>query len=449
MPSYRGKFQCLAAGGAVRQQGACQIQFDDETFTLAPESGYSLVFDLGDIDSLVSADYEIRLTLYTGNTVLLQQFGKPFQDLLRELLESYRKRTLQCLLLEDLEEVDRFMGAFTLDAAGAAAVSGPAEVRLFKSNLAILPTASQAFQWRLGDITGLRLDAQNYEIALERGGDRLHLNRLAKRTELLHNRLRETLDALHAEGGQALHQILPFLNAGQLQAALELISEGHSASFDKLAAVHPRIPEALAKNAVDDALKPYYEELLRRSSKDKVFAGYKLIHPEENAGVDARLAASPAASGSEDDGADYDAISQGAGMPDADSSAPDVLHWFFFPLAAKGASQPNVVAWEASSRSGRATYFFLLSAPTVEQGIVCITRVLGLLNFRRRPIYLSEDDLTGKPEFRRYAIAARKIADLRTVRAAFLGRAIHSSFEAWRDQVDAILSKAEGSGRVV
>lgn len=71
-----------------------------------------------------------------------------------------------------------------------------------------------------------------------------------------------------------------------------------------------------------------------------------------------------------------------------------------------------------------------------------ITLVLGLVNFRRRPIYLSENDLTGKAEFHRYAIAARKNADLRAVRGAFLGRAIHSSFEAWRGQVDAILSKA-------
>lgn len=438
MPSYRGKFQYLVPGGAVSQQGACQIQFDEETFTLAPEGGPSLVFDLGDIDSLISADYEIRLLLYTGNTVLLQQFGKVFQDLSRELLENYRKRTLQCLLLEDLEEVDRFTGAFTLESAGASPVSGPTEVRLFKSNLAVLPTASQAFQWRLVDITGLRFDAQNYEIVLDRDGDRLRLNRLAKRTELLHHKLREALDALHAESGQALHQILPFLNPAQLQAALGLVAEGHSASLTKLAAVHPRIPEAFAKNAVDDALKPYYDELLRRSAKELVFAGYKMIRAEDG-GATSTGADSDA--GATTDNGDDDAPSAG-GMPDADSSAPDILYWFFFPLTAKAAAQPNVVAWEASSRSGRATYFFRLSAPTVEQGVACLTRVLGLLNFRRRPIYLSDDDLTGKPEFHRYAIAARKIADLRTVRAAFLGRAIHSSFAAWRDQVDAILSKA-------
>jgi len=453
MPSYRGKFQYLVTGGAVSQQGSCQVQFDEEKFTLAPESGAALVFDLGDIDALVAADYEIRLPLYTGNTVVLQQFGKAYQDLSRELLENYRKRTLQCLLLEDMQEVDRFTGAFTLETSGAPPVSGPAELRLFKSNLAVLPTDSQAFQWRLADVTAFRFDAQNYEIILNRDRDRLRLNRLAKRTELFQSKLRESLDALHAAGGEALHGILPFLNADQLQVALGLMPEGHSAPTGKLAAVHPRIPEALATNAVDKTLKPYYDELLRRTAKDLVFAGYKLIRAEDGDAMPGSADATGVGPDQEDAGGDTNP----AGMPDADTSGPPVLYWFFFPIAAKGGPAPgNVVAWEASSRSGRATYFFRLAEPggeaqfgnaataaaAVERGIARITRVLGLVNFRRRPIYLSDDELTGKPEFHRYAIAARKIADLRMVRAAFVGRAIHSSFEAWRDQVDGILAKS-------
>jgi hypothetical protein len=447
--TYRGKFQYLAAGGAATQQGACQIQFDQEKFTLAPETGAALVFDLGDADALIAADYEIRLPLYTGNTVLLQQFGKSYQDLSRELLEDYRKRTLQCLLLSDMEELDRFTGGFTFETAGAAPVSGPAEIRLFKSNVAVLPTTFQAFQWRLADLTAFRFDAQNYEIVLERDGDRLSLNRLAKRTELLQTKLREALDTLHAEGGEALHAILPFLNPDQLQAAQQLLPEGHSASLSKLAAVHPRIPEALAKNAVDDKLKPYYDELLRRSLKDSAAAGFKLIRLDDQAAAGLLPEGAPGASEDDTEGESEST----AGMPDADAGAPEVLYWFFFPIAAKYGSSSNVVAWEASSRSGRATYFFRLTDPAdtpqlahpataLERGIARITRVLGMLNFRRRPIYLSDNELTGKPEFHRYAIAARKIADVRMVRTAFLGRAIHSSLDTWRGQVDAILNKA-------
>jgi hypothetical protein len=65
-----------------------------------------------------------------------------------------------------------------------------------------------------------------------------------------------------------------------------------------------------------------------------------------------------------------------------------------------------------------------------------------MLNFRRRPIYLSDDELDADPRFRRYAIAARRMPEVREMRASFLGRAFHSSLEAWRGQVAAILVKA-------
>jgi hypothetical protein len=100
-----------------------------------------------------------------------------------------------------------------------------------------------------------------------------------------------------------------------------------------------------------------------------------------------------------------------------------------------------VVAWEASSRSGRATYFFRLvkaaqavqlSDPAhagviVDTAVRRLNRVLAMLNFRRRPIYLSDDELAADSRFPCYAIAARHMPEVREVRASFLGRALHSS----------------------
>ena len=450
MPNYRGKFQYQAQNGTVTQQGACQVQFNDETFTLVPETGAALAFDLGDIDALKAADYEIVLPLYTGCTLRLQQFGKPYENLVRELLESYRKRTLQCLLLADMREVDRFTGAFTLETQAGPVVSGPAEIRLFKSNLAVLPTETQAFQWRLADVDAVRFDAGNYEVTLESQSGRLSINRLAKRTELFHSRLKETLETLKAESAQALHAILPFLNPDELQATASILREGHAAAESRLAAVHPRIPAALVANAVDKSLKPYYDHLLGRAAKGSVFAGFKLVRPED---TDLMQAMDEGAS---DDAAETSDAATPEPTADDDPNGPSVLYWFLFPIAAEpGGTEPgNVVAWEASSLSGRATYFFRLmdegadssrgspkSAEAVARGVERINRVLAMLNFRRRPIYLSDNALSGNPAFHRYAIAARRISDLRTVRAAFLGRAIHSSLEAWKGQVNSILGK--------
>jgi hypothetical protein len=46
-------------------------------------------------------------------------------------------------------------------------------------------------------------------------------------------------------------------------------------------------------------------------------------------------------------------------------------------------------------------------------------------------VYLPDESLEQQPRFHRYAIGARKLADLRALRAAYVGRAIHSTVEEW------------------
>jgi hypothetical protein len=63
------------------------------------------------------------------------------------------------------------------------------------------------------------------------------------------------------------------------------------------------------------------------------------------------------------------------------------------------------------------------------------------VNFRREPVYLSDTSLAQQKEFHRYAIGARKLPELRALRGAFIGRAMHSDVEKWTAQMDVILAK--------
>lgn len=447
MAEFTGKFQQLTASGSVMQEGACRVQFDSQTFTLSPDSGAPIVCDLGDLDAVIAADYELRLPLYTGSVVLLRQFGKAYETLCHDLLEAFRQRTLQCLLLEDLKEVARFDGNFELAVAATSARSGAAEFRLFKSNLAVLPAASQGFQWRLADVDSVTFDPDTYEVTLRAGQDVLKAGKLAKRTEEFAASAKDAIGSLAAQSAQALHSAFPFLTPEQLQATAALLREGHSALVAQLTAINPKFAAGLAANAVDHDLKPYYDYLLAGTAKDTLFAGFKLIRAEDSGEGES-------GSGTGDASADSSSGSDGD-TTDTDAGGPQTLYWFYFPIAGKK-GPANLVAWEASSRGGRATYFFRLvdsareaeladpaRAPaTLEAALSRLDRVLGMLNFRRRPIYLSDDELERDRKFHRYAIAARRIPELREVRAAFVGRAVHSSLEAWQGQVKAILAKA-------
>jgi len=443
-PDFQGKFQYLDPSGTATQQGTCRLNFDAQTLTLTPENGAPIVCDLGDLDAVNAVDWELRLPLYTGRATVLRQHGKSYDSLVHDLTDAYRKRAVQCMLLEDMGEVARFTGNFEIVSAARSA-AGPAEIRLYKSNLAVLPNASSGFQWRLADVDDLRFDSSTYEITLQASEERLKFTRLAKRTEEFATKIREAMNAIAAQTAQTLHGMFPFLDPEQLQACAGLLREGRSAPLQKLSAIHKLIPGTLAKNAVDQDLKPYYDKLAALSQPTLACAGFKLIRPEAAYGT--ITAPADTVQPSDDE------------APDADAAAPETLYWFFFPLVRPGTSTPaNVIAWEASSRVRRATYFFRLVDPrlaaqltdsaqapsVVDSSIRRLNTVLAMLNFRRRPIYLSDDELASDPRFHRYAIAARRLPEVREVRANFLGRALHSSPETWQAQVESILKKAGG-----
>ena len=159
--------------------------------------------------------------------------------------------------------------------------------------------------------------------------------------------------------------------------------------------------------------------------------------------------------------------------------------WLLFPLCSPGSNKLlNIVALEAFSTSssdeqkpeaqpeknnmarasnqedteekssntnGKATYFFrLLRRQAYAQAndeelkielnsfIKNINRCMIDINFRREPIYLSDDSLES-PKYTQYRFAVAKIPSLRILRSLFIGRVIHSSFDQWKNDITNLL----------
>lgn len=410
MPAYSGKFQYSGESGQPLSQGPCQVRFETESCIVTPAGGIPVAFDLGDIDSLARSDWDLQLKLYTGKTVALRQFGPAFGRMADELTAAWRDRTIQCLLLEDLDEVARFNGA----AAFPPAAASPAEIRIYKSNIAILPVSAPAAQWRLADVNSLQFDDASYTLTLESAGRRLVFSKLAQKTDEFVSTLSATIDELRQKSAEVLLSTFPFLDPDRLQRLMAVMPEGRSVPLPALAEIHPKLADTVIARAVGPRMKPYFDELRSRATADPLMAGFKFIREDEEPSEEPASEEPPA----EESG---------------DTEKSPLFVWFFFPIAGR-----NVAAWESTTGSGRATYLFRANAPR-QDAIASLTRGLALVNFRREPVYLPDDSLEQQPRFHRYAIGARKLPDLRNLRSAFLGRAIHSSLEAWRAQLDAVV----------
>ncbi|HWQ53294.1 MAG TPA: hypothetical protein VN442_06390 [Bryobacteraceae bacterium] len=433
MPVYSGKYRYLSESGGCLSQGPCRLSFDPETCIVTPEAGAALAFDLGDIDRVVPGELDLALTLYTGRVLELRGFGKVFAAMSDGLLAAWRDRIVRCLLLEDLEESTRF--------SGAAALSGKqpqrAQIRLYGSNLAVIPETGAPLNWRLGDVDSVRFDEASYSVAINSGSEQLVVSKLARKTDEFVGMVQDALDTLRTQAAAELHKLFPFLGPDPLERLLTVMPEGRSVRLAELAAIHPKLSAAFLARAVDGPLKPYFEALRSGVEGDSLMAGFKFLREED-------------AQAAEAEAPEAEAAEEPETAPQEEPEAPEgeeeerqpVLFWFLFPMA------KNVVAWEAGTGSGRATYFFRLVArgqeaslqnpAVVEAAVASITRGLALVNFRREPVYLPDSSLEEQPRYRRYAIACRKLPELRELRARMLGRAIHSSLDAWRAQVKSI-----------
>jgi hypothetical protein len=442
MPTFSGKFEQRASNGAAQQSGSCRLTFDDESLRLVSERAPECALDLGDIDVVDAADHQLTLKVYDGTTIVLNQFGNVFQNMRHELMESWRKRLIQCLLLEDLQEITRLDGFAQLDSTERT-FSSPAEIRLYKSNLAILPAAATAFQWRLADIDAVDFDEATYALSLQSGKDRLTLTRLAKRTREFAGQLRDALESVSDKGARVLQAWFPFLLPDQFTKVSAIMKEGRAVPVAQLAEIHPLTEKALIQNAVSASLGPYFNALSQRVVAPGCYAGFKLIRKEVE-GEEPEEEASPDVPA---EGAEKKAAATEPEAPLLDLGDESLLCWFFFPLkgASAGSGGANLVAWECTSQRGRATYVFRLAAPgqaqQIDEAIQRLNRGIVIVNFRREPIYLPNSSLEIQPRYHRYAIAQRNIAVLRELRQSLVGRALHVSLEAWQNQLEALINQ--------
>jgi len=104
----------------------------------------------------------------------------------------------------------------------------------------------------------------------------------------------------------------------------------------------------------------------------------------------------------------------------------------------------EVIALE-TNEEGHATYYFKkpIGGGNGEQLSSSEIFALALreVNYRREPIYLADEDML-KPQYGKYRFSVERIPALRFLRKHFIGRAIHSDFDAWKSQTTGLLSGA-------
>ena len=104
----------------------------------------------------------------------------------------------------------------------------------------------------------------------------------------------------------------------------------------------------------------------------------------------------------------------------------------------------NALIMESMGDSAAATYVFRLSQDGTfdplrwQQFLLDFNDSMLSVNFRREPIYLSDKALS-ETQHEKYRHALRRVPALGRLRALFVGRAVHSGYDAWKKKIESLM----------
>ena len=417
-------------------KGEAEIQLENERLLILPRFGEAITISLVDIEEISLAEYRVELKLSSPETLLIYDLGYKFEDFISNLFHARNEMILKYLLLNESVKKRGVSGDLSVaNTSGAINQFENCEVRLYDTSLVLLPAAGVPIRVHYSNIS--RVDAKDYSLAIEtESGSRFTISRMGKEFDPFSRDLSDAINALNIQSQSLVKGLAPSADQSVIRAVSRLMKDGKAARSSDIKSVAPAMWGDIEKKLEQTAIWNEYQYLKSLAREDKIAVGIKR-------GLIGNLTGN--------------------------------YLWLLIPIYGKNPEFGNAVALEAvrltadegdsstggnsveeviGATSGNATYFFrivgrndylrlasnLAELDTTIDSIIRRTNQLMLdINFRREPIFLSDEQLA-EAKYSRYRYATQKISSLRELRQLFIGRIIHSTFEQWKSDVSKLLS---------
>lgn len=414
--------------GQVKASGQARARVDEESLAILPEAGETLFFSLRDILDISEGDYKIHLPLSSKEELTLFNVGYQYQDLLRNISQLRNEMLLKDMLMNEKLRKSGVQAEFVyFDETGKEKQRGKCEPRLYETGIVLMPERGELTRMPYSDISELRAEDYTFTITSE-SGEKVIISKMASQFDPFKKVISDSMNQLALKVQSWLKELMPEANPSVIREAARFMKEGKAARRSDIESLSPELWKRLEMQLEVAGLNEEYGFLKSLSQQDKICIGFKRGLLGDLTG-------------------DY--------------------IWFLIPVYSTNSQDPgNAVAMEAASEEGggKATYFFRIVSrkeypafkniqdmhKEVDTFIKGINRCMLATNFRREPIYLSDEKLAD-PRYTRYNFAIQKLPALQTLRRLFIGRIIHSSLEQWKQDVAELLkfnvTTLDGSAR--
>ncbi|MFB3895665.1 MAG: hypothetical protein ACE14V_05105 [bacterium] len=413
--------------GTESERGEAQATLDPEHLTFLPQYKDTLYISYRDILNIIPLDYTIDLILVSKEKFHISELGYKYEDFLKLLIKLRNELLLKDMLMNESVKKAGIESEFVYcDESGTIVQQGVCEPRLYETALVLMPEQTELIRIMYSDIVDIH--DEDYKIIIDiEDKHKYVIAKLGKEFEPFKKAMADAMNALIQQVQTFLKEIISQLDPSKLRQAAKLMREGKAAKKRDLDAISPQIWVQLEKRIASAGIKENYEYLKSISQPEDIAIGIKRGLLGDLTGE---------------------------------------YLWILFPIYSLNKSDPgNAIAMESvdintaepeeeldPETSGKATYFFRLTGrqeyskyQNIDQlqdlttrFISQINRSMREINFRREPVYFSEDRLSA-PENIRYYFAVQKLAGLRNLRDLFIGRVIHATPEQWQQDIKELL----------
>ena len=413
-PAFEAKppFTFTESGVAPRSgEGTCQL-FSDHLVVL-PNFGDLIQVPYRGISDLYGKGYRVNIQTFSGDLLFLGPLGRQYDDFLRIITRLRNELTLRDMLMGEKQLQPVARGQLSVaDPESVPSAEGECELRLYETALVVLPDTSAVFRIPYSDIKSFSASDYRLEIGTEQGR-RLAATQMGRLFDPFTKALTDASAGLQQMVAKTVSSLLPGADPSAVRKVARLMKEGRAARRADIDAISPSLWPLMEKRLGASGLMEEYSFLKGISQQSRICIGVK------------------------------------QGLKGADGSE---YLWFMVPIYGR-AGAGNAIAIEAASAedTGRATYFFRIVGRSEYPSLgrealdsACdlilmeINRAMVDINFRREPVYLSDDKLL-EPKYQHYFYAVKRLPSLKLLRSLFIGRVVHSSPEQWTEDVNALL----------
>ena len=427
--------------------GEASARIDAESLSLSPKMGEPLLLSLREITGLNAADYRLEIVLSSGEKLAFFNLGRRFDDFVRELVKARNEILLKDMLMEEKVLKQGVKGTYSLAEGEQVSRSGPCEVRVYETGLLVLPEASDPFRLPFSFISSAQAQDYRLTVTTERG-QALVLSMLGREFDPLARALNDAMNALSLKAQATFKELVPLADSSMVRKAARHVKDGRAAMKKDLDAISPRIWPDMEKKLQAAGVFEEYSYLKTLGQADRMCIGVKKGLPADPT-VEYVWYLTPVygEGGKPGNALIMEAVSVAPGETpgEEEPEAPET----------EAPAEPEAEEEETENEQksiGKATYVFRIVSRkdypgmskadldrTAEEAVRTLNDCMIAINFRREPIFLSDEKLR-EPANLQYLYSVQRLPELRYLRDRFVGRVAHAGKEKWKKDLSALLS---------